>query len=198
MRFRTLLLGHHDEGTAPRIAQCLDRMEPSSRMYTVRTISAHELETLWTLCEGSTLDSSHFVPSGVGVLSPVRHYGKNSLPAFSLFEKRFCRAEGSDEVYGYNHQTFQAFTGPGYFVGRASDTADDPAAYVLDYEAAPKRVPDEWPKLMDNAARLGRFVYYRTRDYIRKVSEHVCVGRLYKRGHPENVYFILCREAEPS
>ena len=52
---------------------------------------------------------------------PVRHFGKNTLPLFTHFEKRFCRLPDSDsekpeQLAGFNFQTMAAVTGPGYYV----------------------------------------------------------------------------------
>ena len=54
-------------------------------------------------------------------MTPLRHYGKNSMPMFTLFEKRFYRPEGQDpnaprELCGANFQRISPLTGPGYFV----------------------------------------------------------------------------------
>ena len=50
------------------------------------------------------------------------------------------------------------------------------------------------PDIVPNEARLGRFVYAGMKDYMRRVSEHVSIGRAYKGGKPMNAWFVLCRE----
>src|SRR5207253_2824006 len=57
------------------------------------------------------------VPPDAPPLREIIFEGKNSLPAFTLFQKRFCRpSTGRGELWGYNHQALAWLTGPGYFV----------------------------------------------------------------------------------
>lgn len=189
MRFRTLLLGHRDDRCIERIGQTLDRMDPQSRLWTVLSIEAAEQAALWDLMEGRTVTAEHFVPAGTASLQPVTHHGKNSLPLFSRFQKRFCRQEGVEEVWGYNHQTFSWLTGPGYFVGR-----NDDGRYVLDYTKLPPQRPEGWPTLRDNDRALARPVFGGLVDEIRGVSEHVCIGRAARGSTPMDSWFVLCRD----
>lgn len=196
MNFTTLLLGHHDERSLERIGVTLDRMDPRSRVATVLSIKPKELAELWELVSGRNVDARHFVPADAGALKPVIHHGKNSMPTFSRFQKRFCVPETeATEVYGYNHQPFLWATGPGYFVGSTSSEADAPASFLIDYARLPAKVPEGWPRIVPNSTRLGPIVYAGQVDYVRGVSEHVCIGRLYRRGKSRDIWFILCREA---
>jgi hypothetical protein len=47
--------------------------------------------------------------------------------------------------------------------------------------------------ILPSSARLSRFVYNGTRDYMRGVSAHVSIGRAEVRGRLSDNYFILCR-----
>jgi hypothetical protein len=196
VRFRTLLLGHHDERAIDRIGEALDRMTHAARLWTVLSIEPSEQRTLWELLKDRQCDTAHFVPAGVEPVVEVIHHGKNTLPAHNFFQKRFCRADdGSSDLHGYNHQSLSWLVGPGYFV--AHDTAgesDPPAAYVIDYTRLPAKKPDAWPPIVPNERRLSRFVYAGMKDYMRRVSSHVSIGRAHRHGKPMNAWFVLCRE----
>jgi hypothetical protein len=162
----------------------------------VLSIEPKEQRELWKLCEGQTIDADHFVPPATGTLVEVIHHGRNSLPAHNFFQKRFTRAEeASSDLYGYNEQSWAWLTGPGYFV--AHDTANEkepPGEYVIDYTRIPAKKVASWPKILPNDARLGRFVYAGTKDYMRRVSAHVSIGRAHRDGRPMNAWFVLCRD----
>lgn len=200
MKFRTLLIGHHDEHTLERITDALDRMDPKSRLFTAMSIEPAEQEALWELCKDNDLTSEHFVPSGTEPLKEVIHHGRNTLPAHNFFQKRFCRIdEESDELGGYNEQSLKGLTGPGYYIAHGTDDEKEPpAAYVIDYTRLPEKKADGWPDILPQSAKLGRFVYAGMKDYMRGVSEHVSIGRAYKGGKPvKGAFFILCREDPP-
>lgn len=196
MKFRTLLLGHHDDHQKARLGEALDKMDPQSRLWTAMSITSEELQALWDIFEGDSADASHFVPSGTDALKEVIHHGKNSLPAFNFFQKRFCLADDdSGDLWGYNHGDTAWAIGPGYYVAHGTEGEDGPPSdYVIDYTRLPKKKPDTWPEILPNEAKLGRFVYAGMKDYMRKVSEHVSIGRAYKGGKPMNAWFLLCRE----
>lgn len=201
MKFRTLLLPHHDAHCIERITTALDRMDPKSRLWTVMSIEPKEQAKVWELFADSTIDADHFVPSGIEPLKPVIHHGKNTLPMHNYFEKRFCRADDdSGELWGYNHQSWAFATGPGYFVAHAADGEgkDLPSNYLIDYTRIPKKKPNGWPDIIPNEAKLGRFVYAGTKDYMRKISDHVSIGRAYRGNHAMDAWFILCREDPPA
>ncbi|CAN5755975.1 hypothetical protein BH24BAC1_BH24BAC1_37880 [soil metagenome] len=123
-------------------------------------------------------------------MEEVIHYGRNSLPVLSLFEKRFCRPEArADELWGYNEHPIRSLTGPGYFVARQASDSE----VIIDYAALPSDKPPSWPKILPNSARLGRFVYYGLSDTLRGVSRHVTVGRAVREGKPVDNWFVLCR-----
>jgi hypothetical protein len=169
----------------------LDGLEPDERIAEVRSLTAAEQAKLFDRAAGFrriTLDD--FVPPDVPPLQPVIHYGRNSLPVFRIFEKCFCRPDvGGGELWGYNEQRFKAFTGPGYFVARPESDLE----VRIDYGEVPPRKPEQWPPILPNSARLGRFIYHRTRDVMRGVSTHVSIGRATRDGRPMDNWFVLCR-----
>ena len=59
-------------------------------------------------------------------------------------------------------------------------------------------VPDTWPRVIGNDRGLQRFVYHQTRDFMRRVSQHVSIGAAFKRERPLDHYFVLCRRDHSS
>ena len=51
-----------------------------------------------------------------------------------------------------------------------------------------------WPTVVPNDWRLSRFVYNQTRDFMRRVSNHVSIGAAFKGERPLDHYFTLCRQ----
>ena len=125
----------------------------------------------------------------------VIHHGRNSLPVFHAFEKRFCRPTNSlDELWGYNEHALRWLTGPGYFVARRHGETE----VLIDYLALPPARPDAWPAIKPNSAGASRFVYFQTQDVLRGVSRHVSIGRDTKKGKPLDRWFVLCRSEVPA
>ena len=136
------------------------------------------------------------VPPSAPAWTTVRHIGRNTLPAFTHFEKRFCRprdmdAEAPGELYGFNFQAMSPVTGPGYFV--AVDDPERPEVRV-DYNLVPKAHPEGWPRIRRNERGLSRFVYGFMVDTLRRVSEHVTIGSAARKGRDMGSWFVLCRE----
>jgi hypothetical protein len=126
----------------------------------------------------------------------VVYEGRNSLAAFSRFQKRFARRDGL--VVGYNHQTMSFVTGPGYFVVHAPSGEGEHGAELdfdytdhADHTTAPRRAPEGWPAYQPNMRGLSRFVYGGMHDYVRRVARGVVVGKAYRHGAPQDAYFSL-------
>lgn len=174
------------------LARMLDELGHEGRLHTVRGWDKATQAKLFEAVKGKrplTLD--HFVPSGVADGTPVRHHGKNSLPLFSHFEKRFCKSQEDDAIVGYNHQDMQWATGPGYFTVRQSDAEGEVA---IDYRNLPKGKAEGWPEIIPNERRLGSVVYAGMIDHMRGLSEHVAIGRAEKGGKMMDAWFVLVRE----
>ena len=149
-----------------------------------------------------TLD--YFVPPELPPLTEVIHHGKNSLPAFTHFQKRFCKPEGDEagKLWGYNHNGafITWFAGAGYYV--AHDW--EPGEIVVDYTLIPPGKPPAWPDAVaKNERGIGpRAVYGNMVDIMRGLSKNVSVGRARRckeAGKPESsewmdAWFVLCRE----
>ena len=182
----------------PGLTTFLDGLAPAARVATTRTLTAKEQARLFEAAKHYrrvTLDD--FVPKHLPPLEEVIHHGRNSLLAFSNFQKRMCRPppdeEGrhADQLWGYNEQTFRWATGPGYFLTKPVDEWE----VVIDYFDVPPHKPEAWPMIRPNHARLSRFVYHKTRDFMRGVSEHVSIGRASRDGKTMDNWFVLCRDA---
>jgi len=175
-----------------RLFDYLDGLASASRIAEARRLTPNEQARLFDRAAGFrriTLDD--FVPVDAPALAPVIHYGRNSLPVFRIFEKCFCKPDtASGELWGYNEQRFKTLTGPGYFVARPAGDSE----VLIDYCEVPPRKPPEWPPILPNSARLSRFIYHRTRDFMRGVSTHVSIGRATREGKPLDNWFVLCRE----
>lgn len=173
----------------------LDGAKHAQRVDAIREFTPKIQQRLYEACEGREVRIEQIVPEERGPLEEVIHEGQNTLPAFRKFQKRFCRPSPdqaqSDRtvIWGYNHQAMSPFTGPGYFVAYEDQNSGE---VYIDYRELPSERPDDWPSIKSNKARLGRFVYHGMVDKLRRVSEHVTIGRAYK-GKPMDAWFALCR-----
>jgi hypothetical protein len=177
----------------PAVAGLLDDLDHPVRLAAVRSLKPRHLEHLYDAAGGfRRVGIDDLVPKARGAGSPVRHYGKNSLPAFTIFEKRFLRpAEDARELWGYNHQTMSPLTGPGYFTARDNPERGE---VDIDYNHIPPESPPGWPRLADNTRGLGRLVYGYMIDRLRGITGEVSIGRAWKRGKIQKAWFVLCRE----
>jgi len=180
---------------AAKVRAFLDGLDHAGRMVAVTSLQGTSLQAkLYEMAAPAPpVGLDDLVPRDVSPLREVIWHGKNSLPMFTTFQKRFCRPKGdrgATELWGYNHQTLAWVTGPGYFVCHPDGTA--PAA--IDYRVVPPEVPPGWPEVKPNSAGLSRFVYNNMVDYLRRVSAHVLIGRAHRDGKALPNYFLLCRE----
>jgi len=188
--------------TIDEIAGHLDRLDADERWREVGVLDRDAQRTLFEKAYAQAIGLDHFV-NGHGPREEVIHDGLNTLPVpppLRRFQKRFCRpARDGERLYGYNEGVTRRVIGPGYFVvvatrGRPSWEARGPV--VIDYFVVPDgEVPGTWPPIVSNARGLQRFVYHQTRDFMRRVSQHVSVGAAFKRERPLDHYFVLCRRA---
>jgi hypothetical protein len=176
------------------LAKALDAMAELERRDAARSMNARQQARLFDAARGfKKISIDDFVPKEKGSLSPVIHYGRNSLLLFTQFQKRFCRApeDVSDhELWGYNEQTMKAFTGPGYFVAYNIDDGE----VNIDYTRVPPKGAPGWPDVLPNSAKLSRFIYNGTQDRMRGVSKHVTIGRASRAGKDMDNWFVLVRE----
>ncbi len=185
------------------VAEYLDRLSDASRRDEVATLGRKQQRGLWRKALAAPpIDLPHFVPADVDPLVPVTHFGKNTLPLpgkHKFFQKRFCRpSSGEGRLFGYNEAPSKGYVGPGYFV--AVPTAGTPAwtergPIVIDYFQVPDApVVPGWPRVVPNTTGLQVLVYNKTRDFMRKVSEHVSIGHAHKAEKSLDHYFVLVRQ----
>lgn len=194
--FKTMI---SDAAVAPAaIAGLLDDLAEATRARVVRRLGRRDQQTLYAKVDGfAPLELSDLVPPTRSDLEEVRHIGRNSLPVFTLFEKRFCRLPGSasdspDALAGYNFQAMSPMTGPGYFTARADTRTRE---VLVDYSRLPDQKPADWPPIRSNEGGLSRFVYGFMVDRLRRVSRHVTIGSAARNGRELGSYFILSRTA---
>lgn len=178
-----------------RLTEVLDGLGHEGRVHTVRHWTKHHKSALFDAAKGyRALDFDFLVPSSVGPLVEVIHDGHNTLPMFSRFQKRFVKIEGEDfPIAGYNHQSMQAFTGPGYF-GVTKGDGDHEGELVIDYSKLPKQKPASWPEIRANDSGIAAIVNGGMVDYLRGISNHVSIGVAYKDGKHRNQWFALVRQ----
>ena len=173
----------------------LDALDPSARLAQTTFLGRREQRRLFDIAGKKPLRIGDVVPSDVGAMREVVHFGKNSLPLFTRFAKVFCRpetAEKEGELWGYNRTNglLSTTVGPGYYV--AYDRGDNEV--LIDYLRLPPRHPTGWPEIAPNSSRLSYFVYHGMQDVLRRVSRHVSIGRAMKKEKWMDAWFILCRE----
>jgi hypothetical protein len=177
------------------IAEFLDGLDHPTRLACTRSLNMFQLKKLYDMVAGfKKITTEDIVTPEVGPGKEVREYGKNSLPVFSFFEKRFMRpTKDSKELYGYNFAPLGPVTGWGYFV--AKDAPDRGEVDVDYYSIPPSKPLPEWPEVEPNEKTLlSKAVYAYMVDKCRGVSKNVVIGRAWKQGKIQSAWFILCRE----
>ncbi len=192
--FRALLGGSAIKPA--EVARFLDGLTHEERVDAIRGTRRDAQRRLYEAVDGfGQVKLVDLVPPSVGTFETVRHFGKNTLPAFTHFEKRFCRGKNAEpdrpnELYGFNFQTLSPITGPGYFVAMEDEKR---AEVLVDYRRVPDTHPDGWPEIKPNEQGLSRFVYGFMVDTLRRVSEHVTIGSAARKGKDMGSWFLLTR-----
>lgn len=188
------------------IAHLFDTSGPEARLKTVLELGRREMAHLFdAAAHAAPTVLDDFVPPDCPPTAEIVHYGKNSLPLVSRFEKRFRRVSpGSDlaagtpgqEVWGYNRHEFSALTGPAYFVAHPDDRS---RGIVFDDAGARVPPPDgrTWPHVRPDQTVVSRLVYAGVRDVMRRISRHVTLGRIARNGATLDAWFFLVRDDVP-
>lgn len=179
------------------LAAFLNGLSHEDRVVAIRSAGRSHQRRLWEAADGfAPVTLPELVPPRVASLTAVRHFGRNTLPVFTRFEKRFCRPVGQDperpsELWGFNFQSQSWLTGPGYYVA-----VEDPQRreVLVDYRRVPPEAPPGWPPVRGNERGAARFVYGFMVDTLRRVSEHVTIGSAARRGRELGSWFLLSRE----
>lgn len=201
MKLKEMILDSHV--AIDVIEQYLDGLSHQERLSNLATLDRKEQRRLYQkAAESPLITLGHFVPPSLPARVAVNHHGRNTLPLPAKhrhFQKRFCRpAEDPNRLFGYNEAPSRWIVGPGYFV--VVSTEGHPkwqqrGGVAIDYFQVPdKPVCDSWPKVIPNTKGIQRFVYQGTRDFMRRVSEHVSIGAAFKGDESLDHYFVLCRE----
>ena len=175
-------------------AAFLDGLSHADRMDALLSLQGPRLQRkLYAMgSEHPRVTIDQLVPPDMAPLREVIFHGKNSLPVFTVFQKRFCRPpkeQRADELWGYNHSHLQWVIGPGYFVCH-----DEPEGAAVDYRKVPSHGAPGWPAVQPNARGVSHLVYKNMVDYLRRVSTHAYIGSATKLGKELGNYFLLCRE----
>lgn len=185
----------HDAAPPSALAAFLDGLPEPARVAASRSLDRGLQRKLYRAVAGFLpLRLWDMVPAATAELTAVRHYGRNTLPVFTLFEKRFYAytRDGVRSVGGANFQSIQWLTGPGYFVVREDGARGE---LLVDYNHVPTIAPDGFMRIVENRANRSGLVYGSMIDTLRRVSEHVTIGSAAKNGKDIGSYFTLCREA---
>lgn len=178
-----------------RLAEVLDGLGHEGRVHATRTWTKKQMSALYDAAKGfRPIDLDYIVPSSVGPMVEVVHQGKNTLPAFTHFQKRFVKLEGEElPIAGFNAQALEVFSGPGYF-GVTKGEGEHEGEIVFDYDKIPKKKPDHWPTIVPNTGLISGPVNGGMIDYLRGISSHVSIGIAYKNGKLRNQWFALVRK----
>lgn len=188
---------HRPKLTHEDLKKHLDGLAHQQRLEETTALNKKEQERLWDVAGtlNKSIDLDFLVPQDAAALEPFPFVGKNSLPAFKRFRKIFYRANDGT-IGGYNNQTLEKVTGPGYYVAEASPGAPGPV--VVNYLRTPSEKPSGWPEIRPNEEGLSRFVYAGMKDYLRYVSDQVLIGRAFRADGDQIIplpnWFVLCRQ----
>lgn len=193
------------------IADYVEGLDVERREAEVNVLARDDQARLFEkAADGPPITLSHFVPEAVPDLTPIHHPGRNTIATFGYFrnfQKRFTRPEGETErLFGYNASN-AFFITPGYFVAYETTGNEEWTArggVVIDYHRVPDaKVPDAWPEVVPNSKGLQKLVYLNTRDFMRRVSEHVSIGRAAREDERGDVvldywFTLVRRDPTPS
>jgi len=183
----------HEKKNIEALSNLLDGIGHEQRVVVIRAMKRKDQKAMWELARdyrAITIDDIVLTPKP---LIQVRHIGKNTLPVFTHFEKRFCRSsQKPNQLIGYNWGVTQPLVGPGYFVAYNNEKTKE---VDIDYRMIPDEKPLDWPEIKGNNSGIGKLVFGNMVDSLRKVSEHVSIGSAVRNGKPLGSWFVLCREA---
>ncbi len=159
------------------LSASLDRADHAARLAIVASWPREAYGALYRAARGHVpIEHRHLVPDGVAAQTEVVHVGRNTLPVFRSFQKRFIRIDSVPPVVaGYNAQPWRWLTGPGYFQV-VSGTGECAGELIIDYAAVPSAKPAHWPEVTTNQHGLGKIVYGGITDHLRGLSQHVTLG----------------------
>lgn len=177
-------------GNYTTISSYLNALPQEQKLAEMLSISGSRVGKLYrAVAGGPPVTIASFMPADAKPGDTVIYEGRNSLLAFTRFQKRFCYGKDGG-VVGYNHQTMGWFTGPGYFVCADGDETH-PNELLFDYTQEPSFFPEGWPKYKKNTSGTSTLVYAHMKDYCRRVADGVVVGEAFKNGKAVDAFFSL-------
>jgi len=176
--------------TLEEIADYLDSLTHAQRLEEMRDIHKGAQEKLFSMAQ-KNLALEDLIPATTPPHQEVIFYGRNSLPLFNSFQKRMCRSQDFSGLSGYNHQSMQWLTGPGYFI--VGSDSDRNGELMVDYTEIPQDLPPAWPAFRSNDQGVSKLVYGQLKDFLRRVSKNIFIGQATKKDKTIG-YFLLCRE----
>ena len=183
----TTLVSLIQEGASiDAIAQHVDGLEEAQRIEQMYACGAKPQAKLWEAAAGRDIKTTDFVNESD---KTVIYAGRNTLPVFNYFQKRFWRPSDGSEVVGYNHQSMSKFTGPGYFVTEDGDNGE----LVFNYVKSVSLCPPAWPEIRPNTGLIPSAVYGHMLDYNRRVTKDMVIGCATKKGKAIGQYYLLTR-----
>jgi hypothetical protein len=176
------------------VTEQLESLAHPDRVDQVIALGNREQRKLWDLAEKSKpLTLEYLLPRDAEPLQYFPFEGKNSLPAFTRFQKVFY-LDSDRNVCGYNNAWIGWLIGPGYYMTQMNPKEPEYEIQV-DYTRIPTEHPDGWPEIKSNDIFPTNFVYGGTKDNLRWVSKDVVIGRAFKMGEdPMPNWFVLCRQ----
>jgi hypothetical protein len=173
--------------TLAQVSAHVEALAPADRVAECRALAAVQQKHLWELTSAAPAGvDGQLIPAGEETATFI---GRNSLRAFSRFEKRFARQDA--DVVGRNVHPLGWLIGPGYFlVGQGANSG----RLQFDYSRVPTAVPAGWPSASDNkTSRFARAVYGDLLDQVAWITADVLIGAAFRRGLPLGSYFVLAR-----
>lgn len=171
------------------IAEALDASSHAERMAWAFALDRDEQLALYALAVARPIRVDEMVHDDGRVWI---HPGRNGLPRFNRFEKRFARL--GSQVVGYNHNDeiggpfnflMRRLVGPGHYV--AYDGPD--GGVWVDYRELPTQQHPAFPPLIDNEHGVRGLVFGNMVDVVRRVSNQVFVGNAYKDKSPGRTWW---------
>lgn len=164
----------------------LDNATHAQRLAWAYTLDEKAQLALYALAKGQPLDLDDVVGKDGAVMI---HHGRNGMPIFNRFQKRFARL--GNTVVGYNHNDtigkpffhplMKRLIGPGHYT---TYEAPDGDGLWIDYRMIPEQQHPEYPPLIDNEHGTRALVFGNMVDVLRRASRHVFIGNAYKDKSP--------------
>lgn len=170
------------EVTRQEIGAHLDALDQDERTAECLEISKQQQKRLWEIASANPAPPQDLLAGK----SVATFAGRNTLPLFTRFEKRFADHHGA--LIGINVHALGWLTGPGYFT-----VTSGPTGLLFDYSQVPQDGPDGWPRVRHNNHGLAKPVYGGLQDDTVWVARDVLIGSARRGGVSLDSYFVLAR-----